>query len=159
MSVRLTDAHCLQCAVKDESRWIRIPGVATGRLDPPQFWDTRAGRATLRLPVSAEDKEPIGQALLWYQDVLRYVPPTLKGTAHAVARQIARLCGDDSQVTGLPWRSLADAVGRRDSVGREMAFTQSGVQALCEAGWLEVETVGQKRGAVTTRRLTVGPGG
>ncbi len=120
----LTDAHCAQCAVKDESRWLHLPGVATGRLDPPQ-WVMATGAIQ---PASAEDAE---------------------GTAHEVAHQVARLCGDDSQVV-MPWRSLQSAVGRRDG------FAQRGVRALVEAGWLEVETTGQKRGARTTWRLTVG---
>lgn len=152
----MSDRHCTQCAVKDESGRLHLPGVATGRLDPPQFWDTRDTQA-LRTPVSAEDREPTGQAALWFRDVEHYVSPTAQGTAHAVARQLARLCGDDSQVTGVTWRSLAAAVCRSDSAGRQVAFTERGVQALEEAGWLEHETIGQKRGARTTWRLTVGP--
>lgn len=109
--------------------------------------------------MSAEDREPIGQAYGWYQDVLWYVPASHKGTAHAVAFQIARLCGEDSQVSHLTWRSLADAVAERDGLGRRLAFVQSGVKVLEDHGWLERETRGQKRGAVTTWRLMVGPAG
>jgi hypothetical protein len=71
---------------------------------------------------------------------------------------MARLCGDDSEVT-IPWRSLSDAVGVRDRGGRAMAWTQRGVKALEDAGWLEVETVGSKRGAKTTFRLLAGDRG
>ncbi|MFG2637005.1 hypothetical protein ACGFX8_24610 [Streptomyces sp. NPDC048362] len=56
----------------------------------------------------------------------------------------------------VPWRSLADAVGVRDSAGRVRAYAERGVQALTEAGWLEVETVGSKRGAKTTFGLLPG---
>ncbi|MFF2163110.1 hypothetical protein ACFVWP_20675 [Streptomyces sp. NPDC058175] len=72
-----------------------------------------------------------------------------------MARQIARLCGDDSQVT-IPWRSLADAVGIRDRAGNLRRYTERGVKSLKDAGWLEVETVGSKRGAKTTFRLLAG---
>ncbi|MET7478777.1 hypothetical protein ABZT17_31055 [Streptomyces sp. NPDC005648] len=75
--------------------------------------------------LAAETAPPAGQAALWYADAVQCVPRS----GQAVARQIARLCGDESEVT-VPWRSLADAVG-----------------------WLEVETVGNKRGAKTTFRL------
>jgi hypothetical protein len=57
-----------------------------------------------------------------------------------VARQIARLCGDESEVT-VRWRCR---------------YTERGVKALIDAGWLAVETVGSKRGAKTTFRLLAG---
>ncbi len=57
--------------------------------------------------LAAEAIPPTGQAALWYADAIQCVPRS----GQAVARQIARLCGDDSKVT-IPWRSLADAVGR-----------------------------------------------
>ncbi|MGW0081510.1 hypothetical protein [Streptomyces sp. NPDC003393] len=107
-----------------------------------------------RYALAAETVPPTGQAGMWYSDVIQCVPRS----GQAVARQIARLCGDDSQVT-IPWRSLADAVGVRDSAGRHMAYTQRGVEALTKAGWLEVETTGAKRGAKTTFRLLVGDPG
>lgn len=99
----------------------------------------------MRVSNSAEMHPPIGQAYRWYRDAVHDVP--LSGML--VARQIARLCGDDSRVS-VPWRSLADAVGRKDAQGRTRAFTERGAQTLTEAGWLRVETTGEKRGAVTT---------
>lgn len=116
-------------------------------------------RARHRLPneslksyvLAAENLPPVGQAYGWYQEVIHYVP--LSGML--VAKQIARLCGDDSQVT-IPWRSLAESVGRKDRLNRERAYTERGVQTLIDGGWLTVETIGQKRGAKTTFYLQVG---
>lgn len=102
-------------------------------------------------PLSWEEMPAEGQAAEWFHEVRRYV--TLSG--QDVARQLARLCGQDSEVT-VPWRSLADAVGRRDRAGRTVAYTQSGVDVLMRHGWLEVETTGQRRGARTTFRLLPG---
>ena len=102
-------------------------------------------------PMSAENLPPTGQAAGWYRDVVIYVPRS----GQRVARQLARLCGQDSSVT-MPWRSLADAVGTRDKAGRTMAYAQSGVAVLVRAGWLEVSTVGAKRAARTTFRLMPG---
>lgn len=102
-------------------------------------------------PLAAENMPPAGQAYLWYRDVIQYVP--LSGML--AAKQIARLCGDDSRVT-IPWRSLADAVGRKNRAGNLRSYTERGVQALVESGWLTVETIGAKRGAKTTFSLQVG---
>ncbi|MDX2758180.1 MULTISPECIES: hypothetical protein [Streptomyces] len=102
-------------------------------------------------PLAAENMPPTGQAYLWYRDVIQYVP--LSGML--AAKQIARLCGDDSQVT-IPWRSLADAVGRKNRAGNLRSYTERGVQALVESGWLTVKTIGSKRGAKTTFYLQVG---
>ncbi|MFF9778435.1 hypothetical protein ACF1HJ_32890 [Streptomyces sp. NPDC013978] len=102
-------------------------------------------------PLAAENMPPVGQAYLWYQDVIQCVP--LSGML--VAKQLARLAGDDSQVT-IPWRSLADAVGRKNRAGNLRSYTERGVQALVESGWLSVETIGSKRGAKTTFYLQVG---
>lgn len=102
-------------------------------------------------PLAAEHIPPTGQAALWYQEVIQYVPRS----GRDVAKQIARLAGDDSKVT-IPWRSLTDAVGVIDKAGRNRAYTERGVQTLEEAGWLTVETVGEKRGAKTTFYLQVG---
>ncbi|MFF7969122.1 hypothetical protein ACFZC3_27680 [Streptomyces sp. NPDC007903] len=101
--------------------------------------------------LAAETVPPTGQAASWYGDVIQCVPRS----GRDVGRQIARLCGEDSEVT-IPWRSLADAVGVRDRAGRAIAYAQRGVEILVEAGWLEVETVGSKRGAKTTFRLLPG---
>ncbi|MGW1505726.1 hypothetical protein ACWCQW_45920 [Streptomyces mirabilis] len=101
--------------------------------------------------LAAETALPTGQAALWHTDVVQCVPRS----GQAVARQIARLCGDASEVT-IPWRSLADAVGVRDRAGNLRRYTERGAKALTDAGWLEVETVGSKRGAKTTFRLLVG---
>lgn len=102
-------------------------------------------------PLAAEHIPPTGQAALWYQEVIQFVPRS----GRDVAKQIARLAGEDSKVT-IPWRSLADAVGVIDRAGRHIAYAQRGVQALEEAGWLTTETVGEKRGAKTTFYLQVG---
>ncbi|WP_457515228.1 hypothetical protein [Streptomyces sp. TE33382] len=56
----------------------------------------------------------------------------------------------------IPWRSLADAVGIRDRAGNLRRYTERGVRTLVDAGWLDVETVGSKRGAKTTFRLLPG---
>ncbi|MER7934235.1 MULTISPECIES: hypothetical protein [unclassified Streptomyces] len=102
-------------------------------------------------PLAAENIPPIGQAALWYTDVIQCVP----SSGRDVARQLARLCGDDSEVT-VPWRSLADAVGVRDSIGRHVAYAQRGVEVLTKAGWLEVETTGRGRAAKTKFHLMPG---
>jgi len=102
-------------------------------------------------PLAAENMPPVGQAYLWYRDVVQFVP--LSGML--VAKQIARLAGNDSKVT-IPWRSLADAVGRKNRAGNLRSYTERGVQALVESGWLRVETIGEKRGAETTFYLQVG---
>ena len=105
--------------------------------------------------LGAEVDYPTRQALLWYLDVIHHVPT---GTATDVSKQLARLCGDDSLVT-VPWRSLADAVGKTDKAGRLVAYTERGVKVLVEAGWLTVETIGRKRGAKTTFYLMPGDRG
>jgi hypothetical protein len=102
-------------------------------------------------PMSAEHTPPVGEAALWYGDVIRCV----SRSGREVAKQLARLCGDGSQVT-FPWRSLAAAVARTDSAGRLNAYTEGGVARLVEAGWLDVTTVGRKRGARTTWSLLPG---
>jgi hypothetical protein len=101
--------------------------------------------------LAAEHMPPRGQAALWHQDVIHVVPRS----GREVAKQLARLVGDDSKVT-IPWRSLADAVGRADKAGHTRGYTERGVAALVEAGWLHVETIGQKRGARTTFYLLPG---
>jgi hypothetical protein len=117
----------------------------------PSLFATARGMATRRgsIPgaVSAEDAAPVGQAGAWYEDLRDDPRVALSGLL--VAQQVARLCRDDGRVV-IPWRSLADAVGRKDAAGRTRAFTESGVDVLVGAGWLRVETVGQKRGARTT---------
>lgn len=110
-----------------------------------------AKRNLCEVVLAAEHMPPTGQAYDWYADVIYNVPKS----GRQVAKQLARLCGDDSKVT-LPWRSLADAVGHADRVGRTRAYAERGVAALVEAGWLRVETVGAKRGARTTFYLLAG---
>lgn len=102
-------------------------------------------------PLAAEMMPATGQAAQWYADVIQYVPRS----GQAVAKQLARLSGEECEVT-IPWRSLSDAVGVRDRMGREIAYTQRGVQVLMESGWLTVNTTGSKRGAKTTFSLQVG---
>lgn len=111
----------------------------------------RRGGTPFNVAVSAETIPPTGSAGLWYDDVAYQMPPS----ARIVARQIARLCRADTQVT-VPWRSLADAVGVADSVGREMAYTQRGVEVLEIAGWLRRDSTGRGRGAKTTFYLMPG---
>ena len=91
---------------------------------------------------------PTGQAAGWYEDVYR----STFGSALFVAYQIARLCGEDSEVT-LPISSLADAVQRYDDAGRLENYTDVGIRTLKDHGWLETERAGR---AGTTFRLTVG---
>ncbi|MBM9621528.1 hypothetical protein [Streptomyces zhihengii] len=102
-------------------------------------------------PLASENMPPAGQAYLWYQDVIQCVP--LSGML--VAKQLARLAGEDSLVT-IPWRSLADAVGRKNRVGNLRSYTERGVKTLVDSGWLTVTTVGSKRGARTTFYLQPG---
>lgn len=116
-------------------------------------------------PQSAEDQAPQGWAADWFTKVLdglysnadwlntrdgqpKHVPPS----GVAVARQLARLAGDEREVT-IPERSLADAVGRRDKHGRHIAYTQRGVKALTQHGFVEKHVSGRGRGAETTYRL------
>lgn len=89
-----------------------------------------------------------GQGWEWFHDLRWKVPKS----ARAVAQQLGRLCGHDSEVT-VSYRALADAVGHTDRAGRARAFTESGVGTLVRLEWLEVETVGRGRGARTTFRL------
>lgn len=105
-------------------------------------------------PLAEEHWPLMGQAALWYDEMKACMPPS----AILVGRQLARLCRDDSQVT-IPFRSLADAVGHKDSAGRHIAYTQQGVEALEKHRWVFVDTVGRGRGAKTSYYLTVGDRG
>lgn len=109
---------------------------------------------TLTVPVAGEDKPPCGQAALWLEDVLREVSAP---TAQAVARQLARLCGEDSSVTTTR-RSLADAVGLMDKRHRLRAYSEAGVDVLVSRGWLRVEVSGRGCQARTTYFLLPGTG-
>lgn len=140
------------------SRMAREAGVPKPTLEPiPR---THAARVARHRPLlerrgfaqSAEDSPPVGQAGLWWDHVQREIPLS----ARLVARQLARLCGDDSQVT-VTWRALADAVGQVDKAGRLVAFTQRGVEALVEHERLRTEVVGRGPGARTTFYLLTGP--
>lgn len=102
------------------------------------------------LAMASEHLPPTGQAYFWYQDVIPQVPECGRNTAH----QIARLCGEDSQVR-TTYRSLADAVGKYDKTG-PIAYVQRGIRMLVDAGWLSVVTVGQTRAARTTFYLEAG---
>ena len=128
--------------------------VAARRASVP-FWERVERRQVLLQkrghPLAAEAQPPTGQAALWYGDAIQCVPPS----GARVARQLARLCKEDSQVC-LPIDSLANAVGHRDRAGHEVAYTQRGITCLVEAGWLQVETVGAGRGARTTFYLMPG---
>lgn len=99
-----------------------------------------------------EDLSPHGQAAEWYWDVIHSGPS--RNAAH-VARQIARLCGDDSKVT-TTWRSLVAAVGERDAIGRTNAPVESGVEVLVRHGWLTREVNGKGCAASTTFYLMPG---
>ena len=98
----------------------------------------------------AEHFPPTGQAGYWYDEAIQDVPRS----GQAVARQLARLCGDDSKVI-IPWRSLADAVGEVDKAGRLVAYTERGAATLTESGWLRIETLGRGRASRTTFYLQV----
>jgi len=102
--------------------------------------------------VSAELRLPVGQAAKWYWSLVDAHPPR---SARLTARQLARLCGDDSRVT-VPWRSLADAVGVEDAAGRKVAYVEGGVQWLLDAGWLSKDVQGRGCAARTTFSLEVG---
>jgi hypothetical protein len=102
-------------------------------------------------PMAAEITPPTGQAARWYEHTILCVPRT----GRDVARQVARLCGDDSQVT-IPIRSLADAVGHRDSAGRDSAYTRRGIKCLVDAEWLRAEVTGSGQDKVTTFYLLPG---
>lgn len=130
------------------------PVEAGGAPRPP--FDERVQRRTVLLArrgmaQSAEDAPPHGQASLWLADVALCVPRT----GQLVARQLARLCGDDSQVT-ISSRSLADAVGHRDRAGRQRAFTERGLRCLVDAGWITAETSGRGPESLSTYRLLPG---
>ena len=101
--------------------------------------------------MSAEDMPAVGQAALWLEDVVQLTP--LSGIL--VARQVARLCGEGSETT-TTIRRLADAVGRKDSAGRLVAFTESGLEVLQREGWLKVVANGKGCTANTTFRLMPG---
>ena len=103
------------------------------------------------LALSWEWVPPIGQSDGWFREASRYLPVT-PPSARDVARQLARLCGHDSEVT-IPWRSLADAVASGDALGRSRAYVEQGTKVLVDLRWVEVETTGEKRGAKTTFRL------
>lgn len=105
-------------------------------------------------PLASEAWPPVGQAARWYADVIQCVPRS----GQAVARQVARLCGEDSRVT-VPLRSLADAVGRTDSAGRARAYAERGIECLTEAGWLSTETTGAGQNIITTFYLEPGDTG
>jgi hypothetical protein len=102
-------------------------------------------------PLAAENVPPVGQAALWHDDVIQCLPPS---GCH-VARQIARLCGDDSRVS-IPLRSLANAVGRKDRAGNLVAYTERGIQCLVEAEWLRTTVTGAGQNIITTLYLTPG---
>lgn len=101
-------------------------------------------------PVQHEAAPANGQAALWLRDVELVAPASPRD----VARQLARLCGDDSVVV-IPDRKLADAVGVKDRAGRPVAYMQRGVQWLTESGWLAKEVTGLGAGARTTYYLNV----
>jgi hypothetical protein len=139
------------------SRMAREAGVPRPTLTPMSR--THAVRVASHRPLldrrgfaqSAEDAPPVGQAGFWWDQVQREVPYS----ARLVARQLARLCGDDSKIT-VTWRSLADAVGQVDGAGRHIAFTQRGVEVLIGHERLRVVTVGRGPKAHTTFYLLTG---
>ena len=110
--------------------WIAANGY-TGRF--------RAFTARRWAAVQAGYRGLQGQAAAWYADVLDDCSVRLPGLL--VAKELARLCGDDSRVK-ISWRSLADDVGRKDKGGRRVAFTEGGVKTLVSSGWLKVESTG-----------------
>lgn len=129
--------------------------VLAGGVERPAFEERvqhRQGLLEKRgYPHFAELTFPQGQASLWYDDVIRCVPKS----GRLVAKQVARLCGNDSRVT-ISIRSLADAVGVPDRDGRLVAFTERGIQALVESGWLRTATSGSGQNIITTFYLLPG---
>lgn len=75
---------------------------------------------------SAEHKMPVGQAAGWLREV-----PVYRETRR-VAQQIARLCGDDSEVA-TTFRSIADAAQLRRDV------SDDAIAELIASGWLSIE--------------------
>jgi hypothetical protein len=102
-------------------------------------------------PLAAEHYPPTGQAALWYEEVIHYVPQT----GRDVARQLARLAGEDSVVT-IPDRSLADAVGKVNRAGKKNSYMERGVKTLIDSGWVRKEVTGAGCAAKTTYFLEVG---
>lgn len=102
-------------------------------------------------PIAWEEQSPEDEAANWFEDMVYNMPKS----AIRVGRQIARLCGDDTQAT-TTYRSLADAVGVRDKRGRTTAYVQRGLKALSEWGWIKVVTTGKGRAASTTFYLMPG---
>jgi len=109
-------------------------------------------------PVSAEDAAPIGQAAAWLTDV--YSDPSIGMIHLPIARQIARLCGNDS-VMASTYEKLAEAVGAKvkrrgrgyfdrmgDPVPHSMSQTRDAVRRLCSRGWLHVTPGGARKPTV-----------
>ncbi len=113
--------------------------------------DHRARLQPRGFALEHEHMPATGQAAHWYADVVQSAPRS----GREVAKQLARLSGVNSAVR-LPWRSLADAVGRRDKAGRSRAYVERGIAALTDGGWLTVKTTGRGRAAVTTFYLLPG---
>lgn len=101
--------------------------------------------------LAAEHTPPTGQAALWYEEVIHYVPRT----GRDVARQLARLAGEDSVIT-IPDRSLADAVGKVNRAGNLNSYMERGVKVLIDSGWIRKEVTGAGCAAKTTYYLQVG---
>lgn len=129
--------------------------VRAARGSRPSFNDlVQHHRELLRkrgFPLSVENHLPEGQAARWYSDVSGCVPPS----ASHVAKQLARLCREDSQVS-VSIRSLADAVGRRDRLNRLSAYTERGLKALVDSGWLRTRVTGSGQNKISTFYLLSG---
>lgn len=141
-------------SVKDAHR-IMTMGTVIDRTDRMRYGGVadesrlrrRSGEAMQ--PPSAEDRPPVGWAGDWYWKV---VAARLPATSTAVARQLARLARDGREVN-VSIRSLADAVGEVDRLGRLRAFTETGVEGLRFYGFVEKTVTGRGRGAKTNYRL------
>jgi hypothetical protein len=72
-----------------------------------------------------------------------------------VSRQLARLCGEDSQVS-VSIRSVADAVGQKDKLNRLVAYTERGIKALVDSGWLRKTISGSGQKKISTFYLLPG---
>ena len=132
-SRRPTDAltKATTCApLSEDAEW--QAGVARHR---------EALRARGGYPVSAELRASIGQAAEWFREV-----PVFR-EYHRVAQQIARLCGDDSEVV-TTFRSVADAAQLRRDV------SDHAIVSLIDSGWLSAEPAHNREG--TWFRLCVG---
>lgn len=125
--------------------------IAAKRVELRKRADRAGAKSVIRYAMAAENRNSQSWTQEWYEEAFRYVPKS----GASVAKQLARLAGDDFDVT-VTWKSLAEAIGKADKLGRPVAYTQRGVKTLEEAGWLSRTVTGKGRGAKTVFHLQVG---